>query len=61
MSLQQTVNNVINDHMKNFFHQVVSKYPEINIKELIHVQTLLPSSVQELLAMVESLAMLSVL
>ena len=34
MSLQQTVNNVINDHMKNFFHQVVSKYPEINIKEL---------------------------
>ena len=34
MSLQQTVNNVINDYMQNFFQQVVYKYPQITLKEL---------------------------
>ena len=34
MSLQQTVNNVINDHMQNFFQKVVDKHPQITLKEL---------------------------
>ena len=34
MSLQQTVNKVINDHLQNFFERVSAKYSNITKKEL---------------------------